>query len=89
MIAWLVPCDEIRARARPSAVRSNIQWHLPIREITRRELYELVWSKPVTEVAVEFGVLDASIRKICRKHKVPTPPPGHWARLRAGNTNSG
>ncbi|MBB5374499.1 RWP-RK domain-containing protein [Acidocella aromatica] len=52
--------------------------------MTRDELYDLVWSRPVTHVAKDFGVSDVAIRKICKKHGIPLPPLGYWAKLQHG-----
>jgi len=52
--------------------------------MTRADLYKLVWEKPVTHVAKEFGVSDVAIRKTCVKHGIPTPPLGYWAKLQHG-----
>lgn len=51
---------------------------------TREELYELVWSKPITHVARQFGLSDVAVHKICRKHGIPTLPLGWWAKHAAG-----
>ena len=50
----------------------------------RAELYALIWEKPVTHVAKQFGLSDVAIRKICIKHKIPLPPLGYWAKLQHG-----
>ncbi|MEM1149690.1 MAG: hypothetical protein AAGI03_03920 [Pseudomonadota bacterium] len=55
-----------------------------MREISRAELYELVWSKPMTKVAEDFGLSDQGLAKICAKHSIPRPPRGYWAKLAAG-----
>ena len=34
---------------------------------SRREFYDLVWSKPMIHLAKEFGVSDVALHKICRK----------------------
>ncbi|WIW88036.1 hypothetical protein K3M67_13900 [Sphingobium sp. V4] len=54
------------------------------RIFTRREFYDLVWSKPITHIAKDFSLSDVAIHKICRKHAIPTPPAGYWARKNAG-----
>lgn len=54
------------------------------RVFTREEFYELVWTKPVTQLAKEFALSDVALHKICRKHAIPNPPPGWWAKLAAG-----
>jgi hypothetical protein len=55
-----------------------------MRVFTREQFHELVWSKPITALAKEFGLSDVALHKICRKHDVPTPPPGWWAKQHAG-----
>lgn len=52
--------------------------------LTRRELYDLVWSKPMATLAGEFGLSDVGLAKICERHRVPHPPRGYWAKLAAG-----
>ena len=52
--------------------------------MTRPELYELVWDRPITKLAAEFGLSDVGLRKICRRHDVPTPPIGYWAKKAGG-----
>jgi len=51
---------------------------------TRKELYDLVWSRPRTTLAREMGVSDVWIGKQCRALNVPAPPPGYWASIAAG-----
>lgn len=53
---------------------------------TRREFYDLVWSKPMIHLAKELGVSDVALHKICRKHNIPNPPLGWWAKKAAGKT---
>lgn len=50
----------------------------------REQLYEEVWAKPVIEVAVQYGVSDVMIHKICKSLDVPVPPRGYWAKIRSG-----
>jgi hypothetical protein len=52
--------------------------------VTRQELYDLVWSKPMTHAAKKFGISDVALRKTCVKHNIPTPPLGYWAKLAHG-----
>lgn len=54
------------------------------REFSRQEFYEMVWSKPMTHLAKEFALSDVALHKICRKHGIPTPPLGWWAKQQAG-----
>lgn len=52
--------------------------------ISREELYEQVWAKPMTTVARGFGVTSTALKKTCKHHQVPTPERGYWARLAHG-----
>ena len=58
-----------------------LQDHL---RLTREELYDLVWAKPMTQVAHQFEISDRAIAKICAKKQVPVPPRGYWAKKSAG-----
>lgn len=48
--------------------------------LTREELYELVWSKPATAIASNFGISDVAVAKHCKKQEVPRPSRGYWAK---------
>ena len=54
------------------------------RRFTRQEFYDLVWSKPITHIAKDFGLSDVAIHKICKKHGIPNPPLGYWAKKAHG-----
>ncbi|MEA3437192.1 MAG: hypothetical protein U9R43_12060 [Thermodesulfobacteriota bacterium] len=49
--------------------------------INRKELYEQVWSEPVSRLAPKYGISDVGLKKICRKLNVPTPPLGYWTKI--------
>jgi hypothetical protein len=44
------------------------------KQLTRIDLYTLVWEQPVTKVAAKLGISDVALHKICRKHNIPVPP---------------
>ena len=48
--------------------------------INRKELYKKVWEMPITQLSKEYGLSDVGLAKICKKHNVPRPPRGYWAR---------
>lgn len=52
--------------------------------LTREELYEQVWSTPMRKLAPTYGLSDVGLRKVCIKHKIPTPPVGYWAKKEFG-----
>jgi hypothetical protein len=56
------------------------------RTVTREGLYRRVWSSPATHVAADLGITSTALAKIARKLDVPVPPPGFWARKRAGQS---
>jgi hypothetical protein len=52
--------------------------------MTRQDLYALVWERPVIHVSKRFGISDVALRKTCKKHDIPLPPLGYWAKLAHG-----
>lgn len=53
-------------------------------ELTREQLYELVWQTPLSHLAPRYGISGTGLAKICRRMNVPYPPQGHWVTLAAG-----
>lgn len=54
--------------------------------ITREELYEKVWSTPLTQLAKELKISDVGLRKKCLKSNIPLPKAGHWSKVQHGRT---
>jgi hypothetical protein len=52
--------------------------------LSREDLYELVWSKPMLELAKDFGISDRGLAKRCKRLGIPVPGRGYWARVDAG-----
>jgi hypothetical protein len=52
--------------------------------LTRQELFDLVWSVPMRTLALQYGISDVALKKRCKRHGVPTPGVGYWARVGAG-----
>ena len=53
--------------------------------LTRQSLYELVWSKPMSELAGNFGISNVGLAKRCKQVDVPVLPyRGYWTRIAAG-----
>ena len=50
----------------------------------RADLYEAVWSAPVTKVAKTYGISDVALRKVCKRLGVPLPQAGHWSKVAHG-----
>lgn len=53
-------------------------------ELTREQLYDLIWSRPLSVVARELGISGNGLSKICDRLLIPYPPRGYWARAHAG-----
>lgn len=54
------------------------------RELSREQLYELIWANPAVKLAAKLGISDVALAKHCKKLKVPRPPRGYWAKVAAG-----
>jgi len=52
--------------------------------LTREELFARVWSVPLVRLARQFGISDVALGRMCRRRNIPCPPPGYWAKHRAG-----
>tara|TARA_R110002072_G_scaffold3149_9_gene23541 strand:- start:3436 stop:4593 length:1158 start_codon:yes stop_codon:yes gene_type:complete len=52
--------------------------------LTRKELYESVWMEPIVKLAKEWGMSDVGLAKACRRHDIPIPPRGYWAKKEFG-----
>lgn len=52
--------------------------------LTRQQLYDLVWTTPISSLAKQFGLSDKGLTKKCIKHKIPTPSLGYWAKVKNG-----
>jgi hypothetical protein len=55
-----------------------------LRLLSREELFELVWSYPVQQVAKQFGVSDKAVAKRAAVIGVPVPPRGFWTKKHLG-----
>lgn len=53
-------------------------------KLTRTELYDKVWTTPLTKLSKEFNLSDNGLRKICKKFDIPLPPMGYWQKLQFG-----
>lgn len=52
-------------------------------ELSREELYELVWSMPMIHAAKKLGISGVMLGRICWDRQVPKPPRGYWANLKS------
>lgn len=49
-------------------------------EFTREELFDKVWTQPLSQIAKEIGISDVALGKACRRARIPLPGRGHWAK---------
>ena len=53
-------------------------------QLTRKELYDLLWSEPITEVLIKYNLSYHDLREICKTFNIPTPKMRHWGKLKFG-----
>ncbi|PKQ45966.1 hypothetical protein [Confluentibacter flavum] len=54
------------------------------KEITRKKLYDFVWSIPKTTLSKQLNVKASHIKKVCIDFDIPTPKNGYWSKLKHG-----
>lgn len=54
--------------------------------LSRVELYDLVWSKPMTEISRRFGIRDQYVAQACDCCDIARPHPGHWQKIEYGRS---
>lgn len=54
------------------------------KDLSRKELYDLVWQKPIIQIAKDYGLSDRGLGKLCEKYQIPIPPRGYWQKVRSG-----
>lgn len=51
---------------------------------TRMEFYDLLWSEPASKIAKDLGISDVALGKAAKRHGIPAPERGYWAKVAAG-----
>ncbi len=52
--------------------------------LTRKELYNMVWSSSLVSLSKKYNISDNGLRKICVRMNIPVPKAGHWMKLQFG-----
>ena len=52
--------------------------------ILRDELFDKVWTTPMSRLAPEYGISDSGLAKVCKRMEIPRPPRGYWQQLSTG-----
>lgn len=53
-------------------------------QISRRELFDRAWSKPMTANAAELGTMPTTLSAFARQFGLPLPRAGHWVQREMG-----
>jgi hypothetical protein len=54
--------------------------------LAREDLYKRTWSKPMSELAKDFGISDIGLAKRCKRLNFPPPGRGYCERGDAGQS---
>lgn len=57
---------------------------MAIIKMTRKELYDRVWTEPMSRLAKTYGMSDVGLAKLCNRFEIPRPPRGYWAKKEFG-----
>ncbi|MGN6177539.1 MAG: hypothetical protein ACTHNW_00045 [Mucilaginibacter sp.] len=52
--------------------------------LTRRQLYDLIWSEPMLTLAKKYNISDVGLRKMCIRLNIPLPETGYWNKVKVG-----
>ena len=51
-------------------------------ELTRKELYNIVWSTTLSKLTQQYAYTNDGIKKICKQYEVPMPDGSYWSKLK-------
>lgn len=51
-------------------------------KLTRKELYELIWSTTISQILKKYALSNDGFKKICKKYEIPLPQNGYWLKLK-------
>ena len=51
-------------------------------ELTRKELYDIVWSTTLSKLTQQYAYTNDGIKKICKQYEVPMPDGSYWSKLK-------
>jgi hypothetical protein len=54
--------------------------------LSRQELYDRVWSTPLSKLGPELGLSGRGLAKRCAREGIPVPRRGYWEKLRFGKS---
>lgn len=51
-------------------------------ELTRKELYDIVWSIPISKLTLQYAISIDGLKKLCKQFDIPIPVSGYWMKLK-------
>ncbi len=51
-------------------------------ELTRKELYDIVWSTTLSKLTQQYAYTNDGIKKICKQFEIPMPDSSYWSKLK-------
>ena len=51
-------------------------------ELTRKELYDVVWSTTLSKLTQQYAYTNDGIKKICKQFEIPMPDSNYWSKLK-------
>lgn len=51
-------------------------------ELTRKELYDIVWSTTLSKLTLQYAYTNDGIKKICKQFEIPMPDGSYWSKLK-------
>ena len=51
-------------------------------ELTRKELYDIVWSTTLSKLTQQYAYSNDGIKKICKQFDIPMPDGSYWSKLK-------
>ena len=54
--------------------------------LTRKQLYDLVWSQSLLSLSKKYNISDVGLRKICIRRNIPLPNKSYWRRIQGGKS---
>lgn len=52
--------------------------------VTRQEIYNMVWSEPLSSITKRYTITYPELRKVLTELDIPIPENGHWSKLKFG-----
>lgn len=51
-------------------------------KLTRKELYDIVWSTTLSKLTQQYAYTNDGIKKICKQFEIPMPDSSYWSKLK-------